>query len=50
MVINAILSRLKGDERLVSFEPDYVSITQLASQGNELELVALGKELETFVG
>ena len=50
MVINAIVSRLNGDERLVSFEPDYVSVTQLTGRGNGLELVALGKQLGTFVG
>jgi broad specificity phosphatase PhoE len=49
MVINAILSRLTGNERLVSFEPDYVSVTQLAGQGNALQLVGLGEELETTV-
>ena len=50
MVINAILSRLNSDDRLVSFEPDYVSVTQLAGQEKGIELVALRKELETFVG
>lgn len=50
MVINAILSRLTDDERVVSFEPDYVSVTQLIRLGHRFELVELGKELETFVG
>ena len=49
MVINAIVGRLTGDERLVSFEPDYVSVTQLVGPGDGLELAALGEELETFV-
>ena len=50
MVINAVVSRLTGDMRLVSFEPDYVSVTQLVGAEDGLELFSLGKELETFVG
>ncbi len=49
MVINAILSRLNGDDRLVSFEPDYISVTAFASSDDGVELIELGKALETVV-
>lgn len=49
MLINAILGRLTGDDRLVSFEPDYISVTAFAVGDDGVELIELGKALETVV-
>jgi len=49
MVINAILSMIIDSQRVVVFEPDYVSITRLIDRGNGIELFDLGKELDTTV-
>ena len=46
MLINALVSRATSNEKLVCFEPDYGSITQLriSSTGN-CDVVSLGKQL-----
>ena len=49
MVINALVGRATGDPRLVCFEPDHCSITQLRLTAQGCELVSLGKARTTLV-
>lgn len=49
MVINALVGRVQGDDRLVVFEPDYCSVTELLREGDACSLVALGKARNTLV-
>ena len=49
MVINALAGRVLGDDRLVVFEPDYCSVTELLLDGDACSLVALGKARNTLV-
>ena len=49
MVINALVGRAMGDERLVVFEPDYCSVTELLLDGGNCSIVALGKARNTLV-
>jgi probable phosphoglycerate mutase len=49
MVLNAIVSTLRADERVVTFLPDNASVTTLGGFGDGLQLVELGRELRTKV-
>jgi broad specificity phosphatase PhoE len=49
VAINAVVSHLTGDERVVSFRPDHTSITVLETDGERLTLVAKGREASTGV-
>lgn len=49
MVINAVVGRALGDERLVVFEPDYCSVTRLSLTAGGCELLELGKSRATLV-
>jgi broad specificity phosphatase PhoE len=49
MVINALVSRVMGDERLVVFEPDYCSATELRVGPAGCQLITLGKARTTLV-
>ena len=49
VAINAVISTLAGDDRVMSFRPDHASITTLASDGETLTLVAKGPEASTGV-
>jgi broad specificity phosphatase PhoE len=49
VAINAVVSRLTGDERVVAFRPDHVSITVLETDGERLRLVERGAEAATGV-
>lgn len=49
MVINAAVGAAIGDDRMVSFRPDYCSITLLRSEGGRLSLLQRGAEGETRV-
>lgn len=49
MTINAIVGWIKGDERVVSYYPNYCSITQIEKVGNQFFIKSLGKELTTIV-
>lgn len=49
VAINAVLSHLAGDERVVSFRPDHASITVLETDGERLILVERGPEASTGV-
>jgi broad specificity phosphatase PhoE len=49
VAINAVVSHLLGDDRVVSFRPDHASITVLQTDGGSLELVEKGREAATGV-
>jgi Fructose-2,6-bisphosphatase len=49
VAINAVVSRLLGDERVLVFRPDHASITVLETDGERLTLVARGAEATTGV-
>ncbi|HEY8617769.1 histidine phosphatase family protein [Phenylobacterium sp.] len=49
VAINAVVSRLTGDDRVVCFRPDHASITILETDGDRLTLVAKGREATTGV-
>jgi len=49
LVINAIVGQVMEHPKTLCFMPDNASITRLRHTGVGLELVALGKEMETIV-
>lgn len=49
VAINAAVSCLIGDDRVVGFRPDHTSITVLESDGKTLTLVEKGREASTSV-
>ncbi len=49
MVLNTVVGLLSGHEETVCFRPGNASVTQIKHNGDSLELVARGEELETFV-
>lgn len=49
MVINAALAAVTADSRVVSFRPDYCSVTVLRSENGQLHLVRRGAEGSTRV-
>jgi len=49
MVINAVVGHLSGKDEVVCCLPDNASITHLVSTGDSLELVELGRQIETHV-
>lgn len=49
MTINAIVGWIKNDNRVVSYYPNYCSITQIEKVGNQFFIKSLGKELSTVV-
>lgn len=49
MVINAVLAEVLAEERVVSFRPDYCSITVLRNDGGRLSLLQRGAEASTRV-
>lgn len=49
MVINTLVALATNDNRLVSFEPDYGSVTTLRITGADCALVTLGKARQTLV-
>jgi broad specificity phosphatase PhoE len=49
VAINAVVSLLTGDDRVVSFRPDHTSITVLETDGKALTLVEKGREASTGV-
>ena len=49
MVINALVGRALGDDRLVVYEPDYCAVTELRLSADTCEVVALGKARTTLV-
>ncbi|HEY8574498.1 histidine phosphatase family protein [Phenylobacterium sp.] len=49
VAINAVVSHLLADDRVLHFRPDHASITILETDGTELVLVAKGREATTGV-
>jgi broad specificity phosphatase PhoE len=49
IAINAAVGAATGDDRVVSFHPDFCSCTVLDSDGSLLELVELGRQADTAV-
>ena len=49
VAINAVVSHLLGDDRVLSFRPDHCSITVLETDGADLALVEKGREATTGV-
>ena len=49
MTINAIVGWIKDDDRVVSYYPNYCSITEIEKVGNQFFIKSLGKELTTIV-
>ena len=46
---NAVVSQLLGDPKVLAFRPDHASITVLATDGETVSLVELGREATTGV-
>ena len=49
VAINAVMSHLDGDERVLVFRPDHASISTLETDGDGLTLVERGREASTGV-
>jgi probable phosphoglycerate mutase len=49
LVINAVVGQIVGDEKTLHFWPANGSITHLRSRDGQLELVALGAQMDTVV-
>jgi broad specificity phosphatase PhoE len=49
VALNAVVSCLTGDDRVLAFRPDHCSITVLETDGVTLKLVELGREAATGV-
>lgn len=49
VAINAAVSRLMGEERVLAFRPDHASITVLETDGETVRLIAKGAEASTQV-
>ncbi|MDB5425308.1 MAG: histidine phosphatase family protein, partial [Phenylobacterium sp.] len=49
VAINAVVSHLLGDDRVLSFRPDHASITVLETGGASLTLLEKGREAATGV-
>lgn len=49
VAINAVMSQLAGDERVLVFRPDHASISVLETDGETLRLVEQGREATTGV-
>ena len=49
VAINAVVSHLLGEDRVLAFRPDHASVTVLETDGQGLTLVAKGREAVTGV-
>ena len=49
VAINAAVGAATGDDRIISFAPDYCSVTELKVEGGALEVVELGGTARTHV-
>jgi hypothetical protein len=49
VAINAVMSLLAEDDRVLVFRPDHASITTLVTDGGGLSLVEAGREASTGV-
>jgi len=49
LVLNAVVSSIQSQDKVVSYVPDNASITVLERSEDGLRLVALGREMETHI-
>ncbi len=49
VAINAVMSLLEGEDRVLVFRPDHASISTLGTDGSTLSLVSRGREASTGV-
>lgn len=49
MTINAIVGWIRGNEKVVSYYPNYCSITKIEKVDNQFFIRSLGKELTTII-
>ncbi len=49
MTINAIVGWIRGNEQVVSYYPNYCSITKIEKIGNQFTIKSLGEELTTVI-
>lgn len=49
LVLNAVAGKLMGRDEILSFYPDNGSVTHLRHTGDALELVQLGREMQTVI-
>lgn len=49
IAINVVAAAARGSDKVVCFRPDHASVTVIETRGNEVRLVALGREAETSV-
>ena len=49
LVINTVVGHILGTHRTLSFWPDNASVTELRLADGELEIVSLGREMDTVV-
>jgi hypothetical protein len=49
VAINGAVTTILGEARVLAFQPDYASITELESDGKALTLIAKGREAQTKV-
>jgi broad specificity phosphatase PhoE len=49
VAINGAVTTILGEARVLAFQPDYASITELGSDGKALTLIAKGREAQTKV-
>lgn len=49
VAINAVVSVVRGEDRVINFRPDHTSVTTLDLDGDRLTLVGLGDEAATAV-
>jgi broad specificity phosphatase PhoE len=50
VAINVAVGEARNDDRLVTFRPDYGSVTRLANEDSRLRIIELGREAATLVG
>jgi broad specificity phosphatase PhoE len=50
IAINVAVGAAQNDERLRIFRPDYCSITLMETDGDSLNVIELGQNLDTAVG
>jgi len=49
LVINTLVGHILGTQNTLSFWPDNASVTELRLTDGELEIVALGREMDTVI-
>ena len=49
IAINVVVGAATGDEKLIVFQPDNASATDIGTDGSQLELIKIGREANTRV-